>query len=102
MSSHCCGNSRSSERTCSGQSFGCKKCEAFRVGRVRQDARTAWLVTQLQTRTPPLSVGPFVDGEILLRYPYCLPCTFAPRLLRSGIWPLGVLGFWNCEGRVCG
>src|SRR6266436_3122702 len=53
MSSHCCGDSRSSERTCSGQSSGCKKCQAFRVGRVRQDARTARLVTQLQTRTPP-------------------------------------------------
>src|ERR1700733_14907596 len=102
MSSHCCGDSRSSERTRSGQSFGCKKCEAFRVGRVRQDARTARLVTQLQTRTPPLSLGPFIDGEILLRYPYCLPCTFAPRL-RSGIRPIGVLlGSWSCEGRVCG
>src|SRR5260370_37926656 len=72
MSSHCCGDSRSSERTCSGQSFGCKKCQAFRVGRERQDARTARLVTQLQTRTPPLSLGPFIGGEIFLRYPYCL------------------------------
>jgi hypothetical protein len=30
-----------------------KKRQAFRVGQVRQDARTARLVTQLQTRTPP-------------------------------------------------